>query len=78
MYPGIAERMIKELFDLAPNRTKVKAIAPSNRKYNAWLGGSILASLGAFQEMWISKQEYDESGPAIVHRSIPFPYPTGS
>uniref|UniRef100_A0A8R1I861 Actin n=16 Tax=Eumetazoa TaxID=6072 RepID=A0A8R1I861_CAEJA len=21
-----------------------------------------------FQQMWISKQEYDESGPSIVHR----------
>jgi hypothetical protein len=30
--------------------------------------GSILASLSTFQQMWISKQEYDESGPSIVHR----------
>jgi hypothetical protein len=33
-----------------------------------WIGGSILASLSTFQQMWISKQEYDESGPSIVHR----------
>jgi actin-related protein len=24
--------------------------------------------LSTFQQMWISKQEYDESGPSIVHR----------
>merc|ERR1712013_762144 len=30
--------------------------------------GSILSSLSTFQEMWISKDEYDESGPGIVHR----------
>ncbi|CAF3480989.1 unnamed protein product, partial [Rotaria sp. Silwood2] len=40
---------------------------PPDRKYSAWLGGSILASLSTFQSKWISKQEYDESGPSIVH-----------
>jgi hypothetical protein len=25
--------------------------------------------LSTFQNMWITKQEYDESGPGIVHRS---------
>merc|ERR1712083_225104 len=38
------------------------------RKYSVWIGGSILASLSTFQQMWISKQEYDECGPSIVHR----------
>ena len=41
---------------------------PLPRRYSVWIGGSILASLSTFQQMWISKQEYDESGPAIVHR----------
>jgi len=40
MYPGIADRMQKEITSLAPS----------------------------IQQMWISKQEYDESGPSIVHR----------
>ena len=43
-------------------------IAPPERKYSVWIGGSILASLSTFQQMWISKQESDESGPSIVHR----------
>ena len=47
---------------------QVKIIAPPERKYSVWIGGSILASLSTFQQMWISKQEYDESGPSIVHR----------
>lgn len=38
-----------------------------------WIGGSILASLSTFQQMWISKQEYDESGPSIVHRKYVLP-----
>ena len=68
MYPGIADRMQKEITGLAPSTMKIKIIAPPERKYSVWIGGSILASLSTFQQMWISKQEYDESGPSIVHR----------
>ena len=68
MFPGIADRMQKEISALAPPTMKIKIIAPPERKYSAWIGGSILASLSTFQQMWVSKQEYDESGPSIVHR----------
>ncbi len=68
MFPGIAERMTKEITNLAPASMKIKVVAPPERKYSVWIGGSILASLSTFQQMWISKAEYDESGPSIVHR----------
>ncbi|XP_074654850.1 actin, cytoplasmic 1-like [Tubulanus polymorphus] len=68
MFPGIGERMQKELSALAPNSMKIKVITPPERKYSVWIGGSILASLSTFQRMWISSQEYDECGPSIVHR----------
>jgi hypothetical protein len=69
MFPGIADRMQKELTSLSPSSMKVKIVAPPERKYSVWIGGSILASLSTFQNLWVSKQEYDESGPGIVHRS---------
>jgi len=68
MFEGIGERMTKELTALAPSTMKIKVVAPPERKYSVWIGGSILSSLSTFQQMWISKQEYDESGPSIVHR----------
>jgi len=68
MFPGVSERMTKELTALAPSTMKIKVVAPPERKYSVWIGGSILSSLSTFQSMWISKAEYDESGPAIVHR----------
>ena len=68
MFPGIKERMEKEISNLAPAAMKVKVVAPPERKYSVWIGGSILSSLTTFQNMWISKAEYDESGPYIVHR----------
>lgn len=57
MYAGIADRMQKEITALAPSSMKVKIVAPPERKYSVWIGGSILASLSTFQQMWVSKQE---------------------
>ena len=68
MFNGVAERLTKEVTTLAPSAMKIKVVAPPERKYSVWIGGSILASLSTFQQMWISKAEYDESGPSIVHR----------
>ncbi len=68
MFPGIADRMQKEVGALAPPTVKIKIIAPPERRYGGWKGGSITVSQSTFRQMWISKQEYDESGPGIVHR----------
>lgn len=68
LFPGIADRMTKEVTALAPPSMKIKVVAPPERKYSVWIGGSILASLSTFQQMWITKAEYDEAGPSIVHR----------
>merc|ERR1712039_1043024 len=66
MYEGLADRLTKEMVALAPATMEIKVVAPPERKYSVWIGGSILASLSTFQQMWISKEEYDESGPSIV------------
>jgi actin, other eukaryote len=68
MYNGIAERLTKEVVSLAPSAMKIKVVAPAERKYSVWIGGSILSSLSSFQSMWITKSEFDEAGPSIVHR----------
>jgi actin len=68
MFPGIAERIEKEMIALAPPTMKIKVVAPEERKYAVWVGGSILASLSTFPQMVITKDEYSESGPSIVHR----------
>jgi len=68
MFPGIAERLHKELANLAPKTMKITVTAPENRKHSVWIGGSRLSLLSTFQQKWISKDEYDETGPTIVHR----------
>jgi len=68
MFDSIDKRLNKEMTALAPASVKFKIVAPPERKYSVWIGGSILSSLSTFQDMWIQKDEYDESGPGIVHR----------
>ncbi|KRY12868.1 Actin, acrosomal process isoform [Trichinella patagoniensis] len=68
MFPGIGQRMTKELRVLGPDAVNVKIHTPPERKYSVWIGGSIMASLSAFQNMWISYKDYEEHGSAIVHR----------
>ena len=58
--------MHKEIATLAPSTMKVKVIAPPERKYSPWIGGSILASLSTFQQMWISKQEVHDNAEFAV------------
>ena len=68
MLDGIAERVSKEMHILVPDSMTIKVVAPPERKYSVWIGGSILASLSTFEEMWVSKEEYEEAGPQVVHR----------
>ena len=68
MFPGINDRLAKEVSNLAPASVKVKVIAPNERKYSVWIGGSILSTLATFQTMWVTRGEYNESGASIVHR----------
>lgn len=69
LLPGFTDRLSYELSIKAPGQ-KIKLHAPGNtieRKYSSWIGGSILASLGTFHQLWISKEEWEEHGNAIVH-----------
>ncbi|KAG8229238.1 hypothetical protein J437_LFUL007924 [Ladona fulva] len=67
LFPGLPERLNKEIISLAPPQIDVKIVSPPERKYSVWIGGSILASLSSFQQMWITRKEYDEVGPSIMH-----------
>ncbi|KAA1466159.1 Actin/actin-like protein [Dentipellis sp. KUC8613] len=66
LFAGLGERLNTELIRNFPH---VKIHAPGNpteRRYGGWLGGSILASLGTFHQLWISREEWQEHGKAIV------------
>ena len=70
MYPYLPERLTKEIKYLAPESMKeeVNVIASPERKFIAWIGGSILSTISSMESMWITKTEYEESGATIVER----------
>ncbi|KAF0308053.1 Actin-like protein 6A [Amphibalanus amphitrite] len=71
---GVPERLNRDLSRKTPPNMRLKLISAqgsSERRFGAWIGGSILGSLGSFQQMWISKQEYEEGGRSQVDRKCP-------
>ncbi|KAJ5073821.1 actin [Anaeramoeba ignava] len=70
MFPGIKERIEKEIKQLSPKDMKIEVISPPERKYSVWIGGSILSSHYIFKNLSISKKEYKEFGNSIIHQKF--------
>jgi actin-related protein len=71
---GFCDRLNIDLSSKIPPSMKLKLISSTvnaERRFSSWIGGSILASLGSFQQMWISKQEYEEGGKSCVEKKCP-------
>lgn len=73
LYDGFVDRLTSELAKPthSPVSAKVKILQQMNgaqRQFSPWVGGSILASLGSFQQMWVSREEYEESGKGVVEK----------
>lgn len=68
MYDGLADRLKSEIVALAPAGSEIRVYAGADRKFAVWRGASTLSSLSTFASSWISKEDYEEHGAAIVHR----------
>ena len=68
MFAGLPERLEAELQLRTPGAKRPKIAARPERKHAAWVGASMLGSLSVMSQMWVSKEEYDETGPLIVNR----------
>ena len=64
MFNGFPERLSLELTKLIPKTMKSKVVAPPERAYSVWIGGSILGSLSS--SSFISRAEYNEHGPSVM------------
>lgn len=71
LFPGLKERLEKELTALAPENMAVSVKAPENRRYSAWIGGSLISSLSTFNCMWLSQADYKENGAGILASKFP-------
>jgi actin len=68
MYEGLADRLKNEVTNMLPAGSEVRVIASADRKFAVWKGASTLASLSTFESSWITAEDYQEHGAAIVHR----------
>jgi len=74
MFPSLDKRLSLEISELVSNNFKCRVIAPRNsmeRRFASWIGGSVLTSLGSFQQLWLSKTEYEEYGATLACQRFP-------
>ena len=65
---GFGDRLLAETRTRVPTHARIRISAPPDRINSAWSGGSILASLATFKNMWVTRAEYEEYGDSLVHR----------
>ncbi|CAO2633608.1 Actin-like protein 7B [Lemmus lemmus] len=59
---GFPERLRQ---DLGPGAT---VLGSPHRAVAAWLGGSIMACRNSFQNLWLSRRQYEEEGPWAIYK----------
>lgn len=70
-FQGVRERLMEELGALLPPSMLTKVTMPEAPREAAFIGGSILASVGDVQRSWMTREQYEEVGaPAIHARSL--------
>ena len=69
LFKGLPERLGIELSKRVIGQEQIVARvdAMPSRRYAAWLGGSILASLKSSQGFWMTNNEYEDNGAERVH-----------
>lgn len=64
LIPQLTERLYNELTASNPGlKIRLHAVGNSYERLNqTWIGGSVVASLGMFHQLWVTKEEYEEAG----------------
>jgi actin-related protein len=74
LLPHVETRLSQELSNMLPAFVKPKVVASRfsvERSCASWIGGSILTSLGSFQQLWLSRAEYEEYGAVLAIQRFP-------
>ena len=52
-------------------QVRILVATPLERRFSSWTGGSILTQLGSFQQLWMSRLEYEEEGAGLIESKCP-------
>jgi actin len=66
--PGFEKRIINDLNENKLFYRKLRARFTQDKTASSWIGAKIFSELQCFDEYWITKEEYEENGPSIIHR----------
>ncbi|XP_071501807.1 actin, non-muscle 6.2-like [Diadema antillarum] len=64
---GLSERLRQEISAMVSPKMRVHVVSRPERAISTWIGGSVLASLSRFENMWVTKRDYEEYGPNSIH-----------
>jgi len=67
-FAGLGKRMQSEIAAKAPSTMRIRVLYPDDRKHSVFIGGSMLSDIDHFPQMCVSKAEYNEHGPRVIHR----------
>jgi actin-related protein len=70
LFPGLSNTLYSRLKKGGGSKMARlrKVTAKAHRDTHAWIGGCVLSELSSWADELISSEEYEEEGPAIVHR----------
>ncbi len=54
MIEGFKERTKKEVGSISSTMVTPDVIGPADRKFSAWLGGSLIANISSFSPLWVT------------------------
>merc|ERR1712166_1184701 len=66
--PGIGERMQREITVRATDGATVQVVTDSQRKYSAWVGGSMLGSIPTIKDVLITKDDYEADKDGVISK----------
>ncbi|KPP69784.1 ARP6 actin-related protein 6-like [Scleropages formosus] len=70
LFPGFRERVYKEVRSLAPTDFDVSVVLPANPICYPWEGGKLLSENPDFDEMVVTRDDYEENGHLICEEKF--------
>ena len=67
-FPERLKNELNKIYKFPDDKNSIKINAQNERLYSAWIGASVVCSISNFQQMWISKNDYEEEGANIINK----------
>ena len=66
-FNGLNEQLNSELKNKLAKKSKINIQKSEKPQYSCWIGGNIISTLEIFKKMWVTRNDWNESGNKIIH-----------